>query len=151
MCTYAFKIKLSLAQEVCRSRSALLASQFFEFAARRSVCEQLASVVERLLRSLEMSLICNPNFWKTCWVEVAINPLTPTSTVNKEGFHRDLLAMFSSRGKYFAFFLTWAASIPSSAGQVSSIRIDHPFGLRKPDYNIRSLCSCKYFWRKNKI
>ena len=44
------------------------------------------------------------------------------STVIKVGFQRLVFEMFSIRGKYLLCFLILAASIPSSAGHINSIR-----------------------------
>ena len=44
------------------SRSALLISQLFELAAKKIVCEHLATVADSFLRSLDTSSLGNPNF-----------------------------------------------------------------------------------------
>ena len=93
-----------------------MTSQDFELAAKKIVYENLATVDESLLRSVEIVRIFIPNFRKTCWVEVAMKPLAPTSTVSNEGFHDELLAIFSNICTYLACFLICAAAIPSSAG-----------------------------------
>ena len=82
-----------------------MTSQDFELAAKKIVYEHLATIDESLLRSVEIVRNFIPNFRKTCWVEVAIKPLAPTSTVNNEGFHDVFLAMFSISCKYLACFL----------------------------------------------
>ena len=55
--------------------------------------------------------------------ELLTNPLTPTSMVNNRGFHFFVLLIWDIRGRYLVCFLTLAASNPSSAGHVSSIKI----------------------------
>ena len=85
------------------------------------MCEHLAAVADSLLRSEDIVCLCNPNFRKTCWVEISMNPLTPISSLNSKGFHEELLLIFSISIWYVACFLSLAASMPSSAGQVSSI------------------------------
>ena len=71
-----------------------MTSQDFELAAKKIVYEHLAAVDESLLRSVEIVRNFIPNFRKICWVEVAIQPLAPTSTLNNESFHDELLAIF---------------------------------------------------------
>ena len=65
-----------------------MTSQDFELAAKNIVYEHLATVDESLLRSVEIVHNFIPNFRKTCWVEVAIKPLAPTSTLNNEGLNQ---------------------------------------------------------------
>ena len=92
------------AKDIYISRSAVLLSQLFELAAKKIVCEHLATVVDSFLRSVDTSSLGNPNFWKTCWVEVAIKPLTPTSSVNSKGFQDELIAILfiRARDRYLA-------------------------------------------------
>ena len=102
---------------------AWLLSQVIELEAKKIVYEHLAAIVESLLRSSFRSLVGSPSFRKTCLVEIAMKPLTPISIVKSRGFQAVMLEISLTKGKYFDIFLTWAASIPSSAGQVSSISI----------------------------
>ena len=87
------------------------------------VYEHFAAVVESFLHRDVTFFPGSPNFKKTWWVEIATNPLTPTSTVNNRGFQGVCWEMFWTKGIYLLCFLNWAAWIPSSAGQVSSRRI----------------------------
>ena len=86
------------------SSSGLLISQDFELAAKKIVYEHLATLDESLLRSVDTVCIFIPNLRKTCWFEVAMKPLAPTSTMNNEGFHDEFLTMFSIRCRYLACF-----------------------------------------------
>ena len=81
-----------------------MTSQDFELAAKKIVYEHLATIDKSLLRSVEIVRNFIPNFRKTCWVEVAIKPLAPTSTVNKTDFQPAIL-MASVSDAYFACLL----------------------------------------------
>ena len=50
------------AKDIYVSRSAVLLSQLFELAAKKIVCEHLATVVDSFLRSVDTSSLGNPNF-----------------------------------------------------------------------------------------
>ena len=54
--------KKMCAKDIYVSRSALLLSQLFELAAKKIVCEHLATVVDSFLRSVDTSSLGNPNF-----------------------------------------------------------------------------------------
>ena len=63
----------------------------------------------------------NPSFPRQFQSDFPMNPRAPTSTVMKETFYFVCSEIWFVKSMYFVSFLTFAALMPSSAGQVSSM------------------------------